>query len=86
MEEVGTGGTLDIAFYQDDDGEGNLQEIDKVTIDEAGAFYYRVTPMARYLKVEVTVATAAITFGIVAVAGNKRFKETRDKVVIIEEE
>jgi len=87
VEEVGTGGTLDIAFYQDDDGEGEFaEEIDKVTIDEAGDFLLPVTPMARYLKVEVTVATAAITFGIVAVAGNKRFKETRDKVVIIEEE
>jgi len=84
VEAVGTGGTLDIVISQDNNGEGDFaDEVDEITISEAGDFLLQVTPGKRYLKVDMTVATAAVTFGIVAIAGNKRFKKTRDKVATI---
>ena len=87
VETVGVGGTLNIAISQDNDAEGDFtDEIDEIAISKVGDFLLQVTPGKRYLKFDMTVATAAITFGIVAIAGNKRFKETRDKVAIIEEE
>ncbi|GEM_PF-3045784 len=85
VEAVGTGGTLDIVISQDNDAEGGFADIltQPDTISEAGDFLLQVTPGKRYLKFDMTVATAAVTFGIVAIAGNKRFKKTRDKVATI---
>jgi len=85
VETVGAGGTLDIAFSQDNDIEGDFTEIDKATIKAVGDFLFQVTPMARYLKVDVKVTTAAIVFGIIAIAGDKRFKETVDGITITED-
>lgn len=86
VETVGVGGTLNIAISQDNDAEGDFtDEIDEIAISKVGDFLLQVTPGKRYLKFDMTVATAAITFGIVAIAGNKRFKETVGEIATIEE-
>lgn len=87
VEDVGTGGTLGITISQDNDVEGSFaDEIDEIATAETGDFLLQITPGKRYLNIGITVATDAVTFGIVAVAGNKRFKETVDEIAIIEVE
>jgi len=86
VENVGTGGTLNITISQDNDAEGSFpDEIDEITISETGDFLLQITPGKRYLKFDIAVATAAVTFGIVAIAGNKRFKKTKDTIATIGE-
>lgn len=79
---VAAGGTCTVTFTECDTSDGTFTALDAFTAKSAtGTFEKELTPTKRFIKVSAVVGVNAVTFAVIALAHNERFRPSNVAIV-----